>query len=131
MPRIRRFTATNPASRTADPEIGTTFGDVFDEPDADGMDVTFISWRAGAVGPFPDPLPYEELFVVTRGTFTVRNEADEVSATAGEVLHLERGAAGEYYSAEGAELVAVTAPPYRRALREAGHGDDLDGLTEV
>lgn len=44
------------------------------------------------------------------------------------MLHLSPGATGEYYSAEGADLVAVTAPPYRRALREAGHGADLDNL---
>ncbi|MFC4870702.1 hypothetical protein [Negadavirga shengliensis] len=49
----------------------------------------------------------------------------------GEILYLQKGVTGAYFSHEDAEMIAVTCPPYRKALREAGRGDDLNQLREV
>lgn len=104
------------------------FGDVFREGHGESLDVTFIRWAAGHEGPFPEPLPYDEIFVVLSGSYTVRTEDGEFTARTGEVLYLRAGVSGVYYAPEDALVVAITYPPYREALRKAGRGDDIDAL---
>lgn len=106
----------------------SSFGDVFEESSGQVMDVTYIRWNAGHEGPFPDPLPYDEVFVVISGAYTVRTGDAEHTAQAGEVLYLRSGATGVYYAPEDAVVVAITHPPYREALRRSGLGDELDAL---
>lgn len=114
-----------------DDEQDIRFGDLLDESAGARVDVTFIRWGAGEEGPFPDPLPYDEVFVVTRGSYGVRTDDEEVVAGPGEVIYLREGTTGVYFADEDAEVVAITSPPYRQALRDAGHADDLDLLHEV
>lgn len=130
-PRVQVFSSDRLATWMHDDEQDIRFGDVLAESDGARMDVTFIRWGAGEEGEFPDPLPYDEVFVVTRGSYGVRTGDEEVLARPGEVLYLREGTTGVYFADEDAEVVAITNPPYRTALRDAGHGGDLDLLQEV
>jgi ethanolamine utilization protein EutQ len=107
------------------------FGEAIDESHGSGIGVTFIRWGAGETGAFDYPLPYDEVLIVTRGSYTVSASGTTVTARAGEVIHLPAGHTGNYHADEDAEVVAVTHPPYQQAIRDAGHADQLDQLHEA
>lgn len=113
----------------ADQEI--YFGEAVDESHGSPVGVTFIRWGAGETGDFDYPLPYDEVLIVTKGSYTVTASGTTVTARAGEIIHLPAGHMGTYHAEEDAEVVAVTHPPYQQAIRAAGHGDQLDQLREV
>jgi ethanolamine utilization protein EutQ (cupin superfamily) len=127
---VRKFSRTEFRGWREDEEQGILFGDVLDEREAAPMDVTFIRWKAGEDGAFDFPLPYDEVFVVTKGSFTVLTAEGEFTAGEGEILYLVAGTIGVYRSDTDAEIVAITCPPYRQALRDAGHGGALEALRE-
>lgn len=129
--RVHKFSSEELKTWKTDETQKIFFGDVFDEADESGMGVTFIRWGKGESGEFDFPLPYDEIFIVTKGSYTVRTESGEITAVPGEVLYLRAGTTGVYYADEDAEVVAITSPPYRRALRKAGFGDQLDLLRNV
>jgi ethanolamine utilization protein EutQ len=130
-PRVRVFNSARLTTWMHDEQQDIQFGDLLDESAGARMDVTFIRWGAGEEGEFPDPLPYDEVFVVTHGSYGVRTSETEVIAHPGEVIYLRAGTSGVYFAGEAAEVVAITNPPYRKALREAGRGGDLELLHEV
>lgn len=130
-PSIRKFSSEGQKIWMTDDHQKIFFGDVLDESQDARLDVTFIRWSKGERGEFDFPLPYDEVFIVTKGSYTVRTADREVTAKVGEILYLQKGVTGVYFAHEDAEVIAVTSPPYRKALREAGRGDDLNQLREV
>lgn len=127
--RVQKFSSDTLTSWMRDAEQNVAFGDIVGEETGARMDVTFIKWGKGESHEFA-PLPYDEVFIVLKGSYTVRTADAELTANPGEVLYLWTGMTGTYSADEDAEIVAVTYPPYRQALRESGRGDDLDALRE-
>lgn len=68
------------------------------------------------------------MFVVTKGSYTVRTAAAVVTAKVGEVIYLPPGSTGVYASQEDSELVAVTRPPYLKAIRESEYAHKVEGV---
>jgi ethanolamine utilization protein EutQ (cupin superfamily) len=107
------------------------FGEVVDETNGSALGVTFERWSAPEDAEFP-PLPYDEVLVVTQGSFTVRTDTGSVTAEPGELIYLPAHSSGVYsFPANGGTMVAVTVPPYRMALRDAGYGRILDEMRVV
>lgn len=56
--------------------------------------------------------PYDEVLVITKGSYTVRTEGGEnLHATAGEVIYLPAGTASSSWAEEDTEMVYVASPP--------------------
>jgi Ethanolamine utilisation protein EutQ len=56
--------------------------------------------------------PFDEVLVLTKGSYTVRTEdGEEVTARAGEVIYLPAGSANSSYAQEDTEMVYVAHPP--------------------
>ena len=56
--------------------------------------------------------PYDEVLIVTKGSFTVRTEHGQVvTAQAGEVIYLPAGSSNSSHADEDAEMVYVANPP--------------------
>jgi ethanolamine utilization protein EutQ (cupin superfamily) len=67
------------------------FGDVFDEAVDAELDVTFIGWAKGESGAFDNLFPYDEVFVGTKGSYTVRTRSGDVPTKPGGHLYTGRG----------------------------------------
>ncbi|NDL55876.1 hypothetical protein [Phytoactinopolyspora mesophila] len=107
------------------------FGEVVDETHGSALGLTFERWDAHEDAEFP-PLPYDEVLVVIEGSFTVRTETGSVTAGPGELIYLPAKSTGAYvFPAQGGTMVAITVPPYRKALRDAGYGELLDEMRVV
>lgn len=110
--RVRKLTA-----ETADIWMnvgveGIAVSDLIDEastPSA-AMTVGFARLDKGAA--MDISFPYDEVLVVTKGSYTVRTEqADVITAEAGEVIHLPAGSSNSSYANEDTVMVYVAAPP--------------------
>jgi ethanolamine utilization protein EutQ (cupin superfamily) len=56
--------------------------------------------------------PYDEVLIVTKGTFTVRTEQGEsVTARTGEVIYLPAGSSNTHHADEDTDMVYVANPP--------------------
>lgn len=56
--------------------------------------------------------PYDEVLVVTKGTYVVRTQDGQtLRAGAGEVIYLGAGTANDSWAEEDAEMVYVASPP--------------------
>jgi ethanolamine utilization protein EutQ (cupin superfamily) len=109
---VMRLTTADAAtwSKVGDGEIFV--GDIVDlatTPDAK-MTVGFA--RVGAGEALDISFPYDEVLVITKGSYTVRTEHDDLlTARAGEVIYLPAGSASSSHAEEDAEMVYVANPP--------------------
>lgn len=56
--------------------------------------------------------PYDEVLILTKGSYTVRTErGDVVTARAGEVIYLPAGSSSSSHTEEDTEMVYVANPP--------------------
>jgi ethanolamine utilization protein EutQ (cupin superfamily) len=79
------------------------------EPDAE-MTVGFA--RVGKGEALDISFPYDEVLILTKGSYSVRTEHGElVTAQAGEVIYLPAGSASTARAEEDAEMVYVASPP--------------------
>ncbi|MGI9098555.1 MAG: hypothetical protein ACR2H2_08725 [Solirubrobacteraceae bacterium] len=71
--------------------------------------------------------PYDEVLILTKGSYTVRTEHDEaVTARAGEAIYLPAGSANSAHAEEDAEMVYVANPPAVYADHVAASAAGLD-----
>jgi ethanolamine utilization protein EutQ len=92
-------------------------GDVVDGSNGEAMGVGFARYAPGSSNEWK--VTYDEVLVVTSGSFSVVSAGGQRTAKAGELIYLRKGtdltyAAGE----EGAELVYVMHPQYAAAVAE-------------
>ena len=79
------------------------------EPDAK-MTVGFA--RLGEGEALDISFPYDEVLILTKGSYTVRTERGEaVTARAGEVIYLPGGSSNSSHAEEDTEMVYVASPP--------------------
>lgn len=104
-------------------------GDVVDHSSNASMSVGFARYDGGEENAWT--LMYDEALVITSGAFTVRSQNDDtsVTATAGEVIYLRRGAEIVYRAERDTELVYVSYPHWFEATRESSYADQLSAFT--
>jgi ethanolamine utilization protein EutQ (cupin superfamily) len=107
-------------SRVGDREI--LVGDVVDEPTEPEARMTVGFARVGAGDALDISFPYDEVLVVTRGTYTVRTPQGDLTARAGEVIYLPAGSSSRAVAEEDAEMVYVANPPAVYAAHVAAAG---------
>lgn len=98
--------------------------DVLDENGPAPMSVGFARYAAGASNDWT--LTYDEVLVITQGTFSVVVDGNVTTARAGEAIFLPKGTALAYRAEEAAELVYVTYPHWAEATRASGYAAALD-----
>lgn len=97
--------------------------DVIDQARAPEAKMTVGFARVGAGEEMEISFPYDEVLVLTKGTYTVRTHGgEEVTAKAGEVIYLPAGAVSTAYAEEDSEMAYVASPPsvYAEHVAEAG-----------
>ena len=110
--RVRKVTVGDAEawSRVGEQEIFVS--DVMDQgtvPDAE-MTVGFARIDKGEA--LEISFPYDEVLVLTKGSYTVKTEHGEsVTARAGEVIYLPAGSSSSSRADEDTEMVYVASPP--------------------
>jgi ethanolamine utilization protein EutQ (cupin superfamily) len=73
---------------------------------------------------FEISFPYDEVLIVTKGSYTTRTEQGEtVTARAGEVVYLPAGSSNTHRADEDTEMVYVASPPSVYAAHVAAAAD--------
>jgi ethanolamine utilization protein EutQ len=101
-------------------------GDVLDATNSDAMGVGFARYAPGESNEWV--VTYDEVLIVTRGTFTVTSaDGQRTTAEEGEVIFLPRNTS-LLYSAEGsgAEVVYVSYPDWTKTQLASEHAELLD-----
>lgn len=98
--------------------------DVLDETSASPMSVGFAKYGAGASNDWT--VSYDEVLVITRGTFSVVAGGKVTTARAGEAIFLPKGTQLTYRAEDEAELVYVSYPHWAEATRKSGHAPALE-----
>jgi ethanolamine utilization protein EutQ (cupin superfamily) len=111
--QTRRLTTEDAAAgwtRVGDGEIHVS--DIVDAARAPDAEMTVGFARVGAGEELEISFPYDEVLVVTRGVYSVRDEHGEVrTAAAGEAIYLPAGSTNVARAEEDAEMVYVASPP--------------------
>lgn len=58
------------------------------------------------------PAPYEEVWVVVSGALAIRSGGSELTATAGDFLHVPEASPGEVEATDDTRLVCVSVPAH-------------------
>ena len=97
-------------------------GDVVDGSDGEAMSVGFARYAPGASNDWF--VTYDEVLIVTSGTFSVTSEHGRRTASAGELIYLRKGTKLSYSAGgEGAEVVYVMHPHPQSTELRAKHPD--------
>lgn len=91
--------------------------DVRNQDDGAQMSVGFGRYAKGESNPWT--LNYDEVLVITKGRFTVKDPDGPVSAGVGELLYLSAGTEVEYIADEDTEMVYVTYPHWYAATAQS------------
>jgi ethanolamine utilization protein EutQ len=98
--------------------------DVLDEKSSSPMSVGFARYAAGASNDWT--VTYDEVLVITKGTFSVVVDGKATTARAGEAIFLPKGTTLSYRAEEAAEVVYVTYPHWAQATKQSGFAPALD-----
>jgi len=104
-------------------------GDVLDASNSDHLTVGFGRYKKGESNEWV--VTYDEVNVVTKGSFTFRTAERTVTAKAGEVLFITKGTKVTYEAHEDMEIVYVTYPHFMEAQRNSEHAKLLDAFHPV
>ncbi len=110
--RVRKLTseAAPTWSRVGDQEIFVS--DMIDEATAPQAKMTVGYARVGKGETLDISFPYDEVLVLTKGTYTVRTaQGEALTAGAGEVIYLPAGSANTLVAEAETEMVYVANPP--------------------
>lgn len=110
--RVRKLT-------TEDVEIWSKVGDhqifvsdIVDHGTVPDAKMTVGFARIGKGEALDISFPYDEVLILTKGSYTVRTEhGDAVTARAGEVIYLPAGSSSSSHADEDTEMVYVANPP--------------------
>lgn len=100
-------------------------GDVLDETNSDTMGAGFARYAPAEANKWL--VTYDEVLVITAGSFTVTSGAQAATAGPGELLFLRNGTELVYSAGPaGADLVYVSYPQWAKAQRDSSHHALLD-----
>lgn len=98
--------------------------DVLDHTGPSPMSVGFARYAAGASNDWT--VTYDEVLVVTKGTFSVVVDGRATTARAGEAIFLPKGTSLTYRAEEESVVVYVSYPHWAEATKASAHARDLD-----
>ncbi|MGI8805026.1 MAG: cupin domain-containing protein, partial [Thermoleophilaceae bacterium] len=109
---VRKLT-TRDAENWAKVGDGEIFvSDIVDQATAPDAKMTVGFARVGKGEALDISFPYDEVLILTKGSYTVRPEHGEaVTARSGEVLYLPVGSSSSSHAEEETEMVYVANPP--------------------
>ena len=125
--RVLRLTTEDAEvwSRVGEGEIYVS--DIVDQATAPDARMTVGFARVGNGEALDISFPYDEVLILTKGSYTVRTEdGQEVTAQAGEVIYLPAGSSNSSHAEEDAEMVYVANPPSVYADHMAALAAGLD-----
>lgn len=100
--------------------------DVIDEPTNPDAKMTVGFARVAKGETLDITFPYDEVLILTNGTYTVRTEQGEtVTARAGDFIYLPAGSSNVFYADEDTEMVYVANPPSTYARHVAQSAANL------
>lgn len=124
---VKHFTIKDVATWYQHTDRQMFLGGVLDETNSDAMSVGFGRYQKGESNEWI--VTYDEVFVVTKGAYTIHSVDGAKTAKAGEVLFLTKGTKITYEGAEdNTEVVYVTYPHWMDAHRKSEHAALLDNL---
>lgn len=87
-------------------------GDIVDEPTNPAAEMT-VGFACVGQGEVLDiSFPYDEVLILTKGTFTVRTDQKEtLTAQSGDFIYLPAESSNVFHAAEDTEMVYVAHPP--------------------
>ena len=114
---VSRYTSDDVPTWLQSEQRQVFIGDVVDGSNGETMGVGFARYAPGASNEWA--VTYDEVLIVTRGSFSVISAAGRRTARAGELIYLRRGTE-LIYAADGggAELVYVMHPHYATVVAE-------------
>ncbi|RZS33997.1 SnoaL-like protein [Herbihabitans rhizosphaerae] len=128
MPAISRYTPDDVDTWYQARERQIFLGDVVDSDDDVAMGVGFARYAPGESNAWV--VTYDEVLVVTKGTFTVTSaDGHGTTAGVGELIYLRKDTELVYSTGDtGAELVYVTYPLWMDAQQRSPHAALLDAF---
>lgn len=99
-------------------------GDVVDADSGKSMSVGFARYGAGSSNEWH--VTYDEVLIITKGTFGVKTAEGDQIAKAGEVIYLTKDTKLVYHAITDAELVYVSYPHWAKAQSESDHAHLID-----
>jgi ethanolamine utilization protein EutQ len=120
---IARYTIADVATWFQYRDRPMFLGSVLDENNSDSLGVGFLRYRAGESNEWV--VTYDEVNIVTKGSFTFRTDDAAFTAKAGELLHITTGTRVTYEAPEDAEVIFVTYPHFMPAQLASEHADLL------
>ncbi len=110
--RVRKLTAKD-AETWAKVGDGQIFvSDIVDQATVPDAKMTVGFARVGKGEALDISFPYDEVLILTKGSYVVRTEHGEtVTARAGEVIYLPAGSSSSSHAEEDTEMVYVANPP--------------------
>jgi len=121
--RARKLTAEDAEawSKVGDGRIFVS--DIVDQATVPDAKMTVGFARVGRGEALEISFPYDEVLVVTKGSYTVRTEHGEaLTAQAGEVIYLPAGSSNSSHAEEDTEMIYVANPPSVYADHVAASG---------
>jgi ethanolamine utilization protein EutQ (cupin superfamily) len=101
-----------PATAWSAVTAGVEVSDQVDLAAAPEAEMTVGFARLAAGEELPISFPYDEVLVITRGSYVVETEAGEtLRADQGEAIYLPAGSANESRAEQDTEMVYVASPP--------------------
>lgn len=104
-------------------------GGVLDGRNSDHMSVGFGRYKKGEANEWV--VTYDEVNVITKGSYTFRTEDGAFTAKAGEALFITKGTRVIYEAHEDMEMVYITYPHWMEAQQNSEHADLLDDFHPV
>ena len=110
--QVRKLTTENAGtwSKIGDQQIFVS--DIVDQATVPAAKMTVGFARLAEGEALDISFPYDEVLVLTKGSYTIRTEDGEaVTAKAGEVIYLPAGSSNSSYAEEETDMVYVASPP--------------------
>lgn len=104
-------------------------GDAIGNDEGSPMTVGFARYGKGAHNNWT--VMYDEVLIITKGTFSVKTAEGIQTAKPGEGIFLQKGTKLTYYADEAAELVYISYPHWAEAQAKSPFAHLMDTFHEV
>jgi ethanolamine utilization protein EutQ (cupin superfamily) len=108
--KVRRFNASTVDGWTRMGDHNIHIGPAIEKREGGPLSAYFARFGKGEVADVP--VPYEEIWVIIKGGLTIRDGDQELSARAGEFLHVPADSPGQVVADEDTDLICMSVPAH-------------------